>query len=126
MNLIAALTVLIMLIPNPFDGKWSGAYYYDFNFYWCTSRVSCVHEIGHYLDDRGGMVSQSQAFMDATSEFITQFDGQEQNPYTNDYMELYAHIYEISDGYKDNLPVSLQGFYDWEMGSENIINLGYD
>jgi len=126
MKLITAITVLFMLLPpNPFDSKWAGAYYYDLNFYWCTSHSSCVHEIGHYLDDMGGMVSQSEDFIEATKELVEVFPGEESNPYTNKTMELYAHIYEIADGNPLRLPSSLSQFYDWDLGKIYIDKLTY-
>ena len=112
------LILVLMFLPNPFDGVTTGAYYYDLNFYWCSHRSACIHEIGHLLDDRGGMVSQSDEFIKAID-----YAGEDIKACylcVGEVAEAYAVLYQRAEGQRENMPENIQRFYDWDLGMSHI------
>lgn len=102
-------------IPRPGDNgfyTWNGTI-------WCTTRPTCIHEVGHALDDRAGWISNSPAFIAAMERYTTmrtRFANGEPDPVA--LKELYAYLYQGAKGEKRNMPIPFQKFYNWKLGHE--------
>lgn len=116
-----ACLFLMVSIPLPLKGV-SGVYNTFSHIYWCEDRAACVHEIGHKLDQESGWPSRSAGFSDAVKTFILVESKQEQpSPLLYKLFsqpdfsmtELYARIFEWSDGNPENMPEVFRKFYDW-------------
>lgn len=121
----------LFLVPIPVRGE-HGAYNSWSRIAWCDNDHSCLHEIGHGLDQQAGWVSQSPEFAEAVRLYIVAgILGQEELPV---YMlamtytapdgqeptkkELYANLYMLADGKAENMPEGLRKFFDWQTGNE--------
>lgn len=104
---------------------------------WCTTHDSCLHEIGHELDDRAGQVSRSKAYIDAIDVYMIvqtshspdgSWDPNQSKPFNifaifydrdhPDYRllsELYATMFAQADGQEANIPAAFRPFYDWPL-----------
>lgn len=119
---IAVICLFLMVsIPLPLQGE-NGVYNTFSHTYWCADHAACVHEIGHKLDQENGWPSRSQGFADAVKTFIL-VQSKQDSPSPLLYklfaepdfsmVEMYARIFEWSDGKAENMPVIFQKFYDW-------------
>lgn len=138
---ILVLLVLLSLVPLPVD-KQDGAYNLTSRLAWCRTRPACVHEIGHALDQRAGWVSQSPEFYKALQMFlyveiyqkgITELPaGILEITYRGNgtsgpiKQELYAYLFQVSEGDPEKMPASLRGFYDWQAAKEYLTILNND
>lgn len=119
--IIVLCLVSMTLVPLPMQGQ-NGTYNIISRVYWCADRAGCVHEIGHKLDQESGWPSRSQDFSDTVKTFILVESKQDQpSPLLYkmfsepdfSMIEMYARIFEWSDGKQENIPVVFRKFYDW-------------
>lgn len=123
---------LLLLLPFPQSGE-RGAYNTWSGLAWCKDYSACLHEIGHALDREAGWISQTPAFAQALQMYLltgaridnnviillavalSPADGRERTK-----RELYAWLFELAGGKKENMPVGLRDFYDWELAERYI------
>ena len=136
--LLFATLVLFVVLPIPPLGK-RGAYNTISEMIWCNNQSACIHEVGHKLDDEADWISHSNEFSLAVSAFvwheiaeheithpyvykIMKFPGifSYAPPWTDPNAELYASIFQWSEGKKENMPEIFRRFYDWERAQELI------
>lgn len=131
---IYAIVVLAFLIlPIPMPGT-SGVHNSISNLYWCSDHYSCLHEKAHQMDKQQGWISHSVEWCNALHLYvIVQSRRDEVDPYTIaifssflDYhpklyyvfndpsAELYADIYAMSNGNREEMPDALEPFYLWD------------
>lgn len=95
---------------------------------YCSDRPSCIHEIGHRVDEEMGWISQTPNFKAAVRiylvvelakpnrgalpVFVLDSALSVPNSDSNTMMELYANILEWCDGQPEKLPKILRPFYD--------------
>lgn len=106
-----------MPLPRPGDAgfyTWNGTI-------WCTTRSSCIHEVGHALDDQAGWISGSTAFVHAvetnTNLRVRRGNG---SPDATALKELYAQMLAGSGGRVENMPIPFRTFYDWDTARRMI------
>jgi hypothetical protein len=135
---ILALLVLMSLMPLPVDHQ-DGAYNLTSRLAWCRTRPACLHEIGHALDQQAGWVSQSTEFYKALQMFlyaeiyqkgvtelpagileITYRGTGASGPIKR---ELYAYLFQISEGNPERMPESLRGYFDWKAAETYLSRL---
>ena len=125
----------IFPIPSPnLDGK-----YNTFTgMIWCNNKIACYHEIGHKLDHENKWISRSYEFSLAVRAYLI-LEMQEQHPsqlvyeimrvpglfewngyFSNPQAEVYATIFEFSNGNIEKMPERFREFYDWERAEELI------
>lgn len=129
--MITGLVLNATLSPLPPSGI-HGRYNYNSRLAYCESRVLCLHEIGHALDQAAGFPSQGREFGDALGIHLAvalhndrpeQFSMQilrDLTGYADDYRvksELYANLFMASGGEAENLPADLRPFYDWYLAA---------
>lgn len=93
--------------------------YYTWNgTIWCTDHESCLHEVGHMLDDKAGWISASPEYL-AVLEAYTPLDVRmpDGQPDRTALMEFYAQAFEFTGGMPDRMPVQFRDFYDWQKAS---------
>jgi hypothetical protein len=136
MKIYSAFVVILCLIAMallPFPLKGQGGVYNTYSgLYWCERYDYCLHEIGHKLDQGSGWKSQTQDFRDAIRIFIG-VESRLPNPspflrrifeYPNFTMiELYAQIFALSDGKRENMPEIFRPFYDWQLAEQYLKDL---
>lgn len=131
-NWIVSVVFLCVFVPFPYPGK-TGMYNTITMQYRCSDDYSCVHELGHFVDQKNGWVSHSEEWNKALEIYIlvsTQ-DGKTTplahyiltsklqhhsalNRLLNDYdSELYANLLAICHGRESEMPTGLRPFYDW-------------
>ena len=136
--LIIVVAFLLVFLLVPFSFTSNGAYNRLTKTIWCKTRVSCVHEVGHYLDQHYDDPSKEWRFSLAVrmyitdetrksvssplAEYIIAFQFQH-HPGRNLLMswpmgELYASIFAFTEGQRENIPAQLQEFYDWELAEK--------
>lgn len=133
--LVAVLVAVLIPIPSP---EKKGAYNTISGLIWCTSELSCIHEVAHKLDDEAGWISHENEFSLAVAAFvwheianydpphpfvyrIMRFPGVFLNTpsvFTDDNAELYASIFEWSEGKKESMPEIFHRFYDFDRAQE--------
>lgn len=129
MKKIIALCLVLFLLPFPVDNQ-DGAYNIISRLAWCRTRAACLHEIGHALDQRANWVSQSPEFYQTLQMYlfveiyqqgvtelpaaILEITYRGNGGSTPIKRELYAYLFEQSDGCSNKMPESLRGFFDWE------------
>jgi len=118
---ISLFLVVVFLSPIPNPGEY-GTYNTVSGLAYCSRYSTCLHEIGHALDYNNDRVSQSPAFFDAVRLYILTNDNEyaillttyilafENKPTKQ---ELYAYIFQLSEGNKENMPEVFRQFYDW-------------
>lgn len=124
--------VMTMLLPFPKAGE-RGAYNLWSGLAWCQDRSACMHEAGHALDRSAGWISQSREFAEALQMYLLTGarnddrvivllsialvppDGQEPTK-----KELYAWLFEMAGGIRENMPAGLRSFYDWTLAEKYI------
>lgn len=98
---------------------------------YCTDRLTCLHEIGHALDDKSGWISDSEEYRFALSMYLLDANYDElyiQITYTlmttkqEQMHEVYAWFFAYADGKIENIPPKLQPFYDQEL-VDKYVNL---
>ena len=96
--------------------------YYTWNgTIWCTSRASCLHEVGHALDDRAGWISSELGFIAAMENYtIARTRRSDGRPDAEALRELYADIFAGAEGKAENMPEPFREFYDWPRAAELI------
>jgi hypothetical protein len=132
-GLSSILFISLIILVSPF--RKDGGYNTFSKLVYCQQKWSCIHEIGHALDDKHGWISQSKEFSEALEVYIlagsiigdelsirilqatyTAPDG-----YQNTKMEIYAFLYQYSNGDSKNLPEIFRKFFDWNEG-RNYLN----
>lgn len=125
---IALICIIGMLsTPHPRFSNETGVYNSFSHLYWCADRESCLHEIGHKLDQEGGWKSQTQEFRSALEIFI-RVEAHMPQPdllmgkifqyYNFSAEEIYANLFQWADGRQENMPEIFRPFYDWERAQE--------
>lgn len=126
-----------VVLPLPRPGV--KGYYFGFGLIWCTDRTSCLHEVGHLLDDRAGWISKSKQYIGAVELYETVQALRSPNPdmawktftvffYQNRpdgpdrslLMELYATMFAAAGGKPENMEPSFRHFYNWQLAAELI------
>ncbi len=127
--MIAALFLFWNVLPIPTDLRSPGSYRQISNLIYCRTRDICLHEIGHKLDFDHGLVSQTPQFAKAVQIYVV-VELQQKNPGKLPAMimvnligfhdnsvpvkqELYANLFMTAKGRQENMPASLQLFYNW-------------
>ena len=131
--LYAIIVLAFLILPIPMPGT-NGTYNAVSNLYWCSDHYSCLHEKAHQMDRQQGWISHSVEWGNALHLYvIVQSRMDEVDPYTIailssflDYhhklyyvfndpsAELYANIYAMSNGNKEEMPDVLEPFYLWD------------
>lgn len=135
---LVTLLVALLLIPIPVQNQ-DGAYNLTSHLAWCRTRPACLHEIGHALDQQAGWVSSSPEFYRALQMYL----------YVQIYMqgitelpagileityrgngsggpikrELYAYLFQQSQGNPEQMPESLRSFFDWQTAKKYLAML---
>ena len=110
--LAAAYLLTWAFIPLPFfntlpDGRVvTGKYNAWSGLIWCTSELSCIHEVGHKLDDMAGWPSRSAEYKQAIGPTVWNEE------------ETYAEVFAFYGGKKENMPAHLAIFYNWELAEK--------
>jgi len=126
---IVLFVFLIVILPN--QGR-PGSYNRYSNLGYCTDTSTCLHEIGHAIDDKSGRISQSEDFKLAVAIYLNTADLSEwrsarlynQITYTlfttkqNPMAEVYAWFFAYSGGNLDNLPSIIRPFFDQSLVRE--------
>lgn len=125
--LISLMCVVgLLVIPLPLTGT-KGIYNSWSGLYWCETPSTCIHEIGHRLDQEAGWVSSTEKFRTAMKIYIMVesrvpdtsrlfyfiFDDEDFSA-----PEIYADIFQWSGGKRENTPEIFREFYDWERAKE--------
>jgi len=133
----AIIVLAFLILPIPMPGS-TGAYNVISNLYWCSNHYSCLHEKAHQMDRNQGWISHSVEWNNALHLFaIVQSRTDKADPYVIaifssflDYhpkfyyvfndpsAELYADIYALSNGNREEMPDSLEPFYLWDSANE--------
>lgn len=116
------------LLPIPTGGV-KGAYSHYSGLAYCQDRKTCLHEIGHKLDFDHGLISQSPEFAAALRLYvIVEFHQDAPGAWPVTIMtflvgyrdnsvplkqELYSNLFALANGKRENMPATLQPFYDW-------------
>lgn len=109
---------------------------------WCSDHSSCMHEVGHKLDDQAGWVSSSQAYIYQVEIYMIVSTSSAQdgsinpdksepfqvfalfydrsNPDREKLKELYATMFEKADGREENMPPAFRQFYNWPLATRWI------
>lgn len=141
---LAAISIVILFIVVPLN---QNMYNYQFNVLICNNGYSCIHEVGHRMDDDLSRPSKSEEFGNALrvtliysaktddwneySKLILTYGGVLQynqsysvtgvERFSSPQEELYADIYRLSGGNVDNIPVQLQSFYSKDTKYQELI-----
>lgn len=137
--LLLVILTLWFLLPIPLPGQ-AGIYNPVSGLLWCSSHDTCLHEVGHELDDEGGWVSHTEAFSQAVYLFVgSELIAHDVNSksynmahailktpgvitwrgrWLDSQSEIYAIIFVYSDGKAENLPPVFRPFYDWDRAEE--------
>lgn len=117
--LVALLSLsAVAFLPLPLPGtigmynSWSG-------LIWCTSELTCMHEVGHKLDDMSGWVSSTPEFQAKIRKY--EFDSLlPDDPLMNKQAELYAMLFSISHGDPERVMAEFRPFYNWILAQQLI------
>lgn len=135
--LFFVLGVLYMLLPIPITNQ-QGAYNTITKLYWCSDAYSCLHERVHQMDDQLGWISHSPEWENALNKYVVQmykentltpqalliikrvidYPSTYQQFITDEKAELYADIYALSNGNRDEMPDILEPYYLWDDAHE--------
>ena len=136
MKRIIVMSAFAFFMLSPFSLTSDGAYNNITKTIYCNNYSSCVHEVGHKIDDANDYPSRTWQFSlavrmylndelksDSASQIaldIFKFQFQHHDGIRNINMnypmgELYAEIFEMTEGKKELMPERLQRFYDWEL-----------
>jgi len=134
---LLAMALLYIFLPIPIGGQ-RGAYNTITGLYWCSDTYSCNHERGHQMDAQLGWISHSPEWELALSNYVLEmYSEKTPTPYTwlimgrvieykgafhqlitDEQSELYADIYALSNGRKEEMPDSLEPFYLWDQTND--------
>jgi hypothetical protein len=63
------LGIIYLMVPWP--RSWAAGLYDPYSgWIWCTTQTTCIHEVGHKLDDEAGWISQSKEFGETVQKYI--------------------------------------------------------
>lgn len=133
--LLVIVTALLAPIPTKYQ---DGTYNTVSHLAYCKTHGICLHEIGHALDQQAGWVSQTPGFHRALQMYLyTEFRKPVLNKLPADIleityrggdgsysikMEIYAYLFQWSDGKPENMPEGLRRFYDWKT-AEHLLSI---
>jgi len=136
--LVLPVLLVWMLAPLPPSSKHAGAYNYTSHLMYCRTKLACLHEIGHRLDQQAGYISQSPAFYKALQMYlytemrkprltempadILELTYRDPDRTSSIKREIYAYLFAWAYGKPELMPESLRGFYDWET-ARHLMNL---
>ena len=109
MNILDLIIVFLLAILGH-----NGVYFSDFDYMVCTTESSCVHEEGHYLDDRLGFPSQTDEFKEVINEkwpILLEDNSCYVQTDVCKYSEAYANLWGAVKGNIDDIPEDLREFY---------------
>jgi len=122
--IIVIVATILASLPLHLQG-WTGAYNPWSGLIWCSDHNSCIHEVGHKLDDSAGWVSRKGDFEINVHQFVvTEITNGKPGelaimlatyPIESNRIEVYADIFLYSDGNEMNMPLEFRQFYDWEL-----------
>ena len=133
--LATSVLFIWLLLPVPLHNE-KGLFNKITGLIWCTSEASCLHETGHGLDRRAGWISHSEEFGGAVQVYVMSEFQREHPSYLaarivmmpgalvwngwaeDTQAEIYATIFELSDGQEENMPEIFRKFYDWPREGE--------
>lgn len=137
-----ALVMFVFLLATAFRLQWNGVYTPGIGMIVCSSHRSCVHEVGHKLDDQAGWISRSPEYRNEIQVYMIvatsrASDGSINpdkskpfqvfaffmNPGEPDYnrlREFYATMFEQAGGQQQNMPPSFQRFYNWPLAQQYL------
>lgn len=128
------LVCLFLILLFPIPNQYGGAYNTFSQTFACRSLEICRHEIGHVLDFTGGNASQSPEFRDAIQMYLLvelRKPTLEELPVKilrmsldSNPRELYAFLYQYSEGNPERLPESLRKFFDFQKGERIYTKIG--
>lgn len=134
MALVALVALAYSALPFPRPGD--SGYYTWAGYIWCTDHASCVHEVGHMLDDRAGWVSQSAAFRnEIATYFMVSFMPSPEAPAefnvftqlanpnalsSSELKEFYANLLEDADGDPAEMAPGFRSYYNWSLAARLI------
>jgi len=129
---IVAITLVWLLGTVPLNDE-EGLYNPITDLIWCSNESSCLHELGHKLDRHAGWISHSERFGSAVEMYVFIEIYSESPPSrlvhrilslpgtlrrsgitADPQAEMYATIFELSDGKVENMPEIFREFYDWD------------
>lgn len=102
----------------------------------CHNHNECAHEVAHKIDHEGGWVSHTREFALAVEVFVwSEFSREIPHPFapkiitlpgvfkwngwfSDPQAELYASLFEWSEGKEENMPENFRRFYDWKRATE--------
>ena len=110
------LSLFAYVLLVPFHTPWTeGMYNKVTNRFVCTTESWCIHEIAHQLDDEAGWMSHTFEYY----ETISSFHPNVEKGFLNKNMEeIYAIMFQMSEGNPDKMPEPFRRFYDWERADE--------
>lgn len=134
--LVPVLALAFLALPIPPSG-YQGGYNPLSRQYLCSTRASCIHEIGHKLDQEGGWISHRKDFGFAVQVYVQVEYGAASlepghpsslarnlivfpgvfswNGYLSDTQtEIYAYILQVADGSEAAMPATFRRFYNWK------------
>lgn len=122
-TLFIVVAFIAVILPLPGPGQY-GAYNSVSGWVYCSTHDSCLHEIGHALDQQAGWVSDTAAFRQAVQVHILTAQDEfsirivEKLLTTSQVAnrELYASMFAWSGGQRENMPDIFHEFYDWPVG----------
>lgn len=127
-TLLIFLLILVVLSPNL--GK-PGSYNAYSGLAYCTSEITCYHEIGHAIDTGMNWVSQSNEFVVAISWYLINSPAHDplklQILYTTEttkqnlLKEIYAWTFAYFKGDVESMPDYLQPFFDTTLSSKYML-----
>jgi hypothetical protein len=109
--------------------------YYIAGHILCTNHASCVHEVGHKLDDEAGWISATPEYVGTVEWLMLTTSTAADNPLAFEVFtkffytphghadqaqlrELYAEMFEAADGQRERVHGMFQHFYDWDRAAE--------
>ena len=132
-TLMLTLIIIIywLFIPITLNTISTGGYNTISTLMWCTKEGTCIHEVGHWKDDKSDWISNTIEFQEAVDNFIMEctenrdtssycvklvmfpgINGNELNEKGwGGYGELYAEMYVYNLYYKEPLPNIFIEFY---------------
>ena len=131
---LVMVTVLAWsLLPIPSRGQLA-TYNTASHLAYCPTRDTCLHEIGHALDQRADWVSSSPEFAEAVRLYLyvelrqpilTMLPAQTLavSARGDGLREVYADLFQWTSGEQHKMPESLRGFYDWTLARKFVREL---
>ena len=134
---LLATAFLYIFLPIPIGGQ-RGVYNTITGLYWCSDAESCLHERGHQMDAQLGWISHTSEWEVALSNYVLEmysegtptpytwlimgrvieYQGAFHQLITDEQSELYADIYALSNGNREEMPDTLEPFYLWKNAND--------